>query len=400
MAEILVNGDFATNLVPWNAIGLTSFTWQSPGYGVAVVPANTSTDPFGHYIYQMVNLTEPLGDYRVRIRAQASQPMTLTIGMSAVATIDVTTEMALHEVVLPAVPGGSGVAFILGMSGVNANLTVTLDDVSLELYVPPPVVTATVPDRVGPPVVVTVTGLAPGQIVIIYRVVGTTVEKRASSVTADPSGVATWRDFHYPFGTSVVYTVNNADETEELARSEPVSTPDSLAPWIRDTVVPDALAVATVIVDITQRLYGGRVSVYRIVSAKYPVTIGDIRQASEGRLTLLCRSHDDRDRTIATLSTGNPCSLRVPAACRSAVDDMYFTPLDIAESRFGQNGMCLLDVSFVEVEGPMLPEYRAVSYASQTSNATTNDVTYAVLAQNFLGRSYVDLFFSSNGITP
>lgn len=269
--------------------------------------------------------------------------------------------------------------------------------------VQPTSVTATtaMPSTVDGPIVLTVTGLTPGQVVQIYRDVGDVQERRVGQFAADPAGTVVYRDLLYPFGAPVGYSVYNSDATAVLAVVAPNLTPDSVVPWIRDMFVPELLSAPTTIVDVTARTRGGRVTVYRVIAQKFPTTLGDVRQASEGTLTLLCPDHIQRDRVIATLSSGYPCSLRVPSGCRGVVDDMYFTPLDIAETRFGKNGACTLDVDFVEVETADLPQYQPVAYSTQTANALTNgDMRYSDLAINFVGESYADLYLSPNGITP
>jgi hypothetical protein len=171
-------------------------------------------------------------------------------------------------------------------------------------------------------------------------------------------------------------------------------------PWISDNVFPETRYSPVWIVDIAPRTYPGRVTPYTVVGQKYRVTSGDMRSASDGSMTFLCFSHAARDQLINALSTGNPCSLRVPAACRAVVDEMTFTPVDIDETRFGRSGWCLLDVDFIEVDRSELPPFQAVTYATQKSNADAVALTYAGLSAAFLGWSYVDLYRSQTGIAP
>lgn len=252
---------------------------------------------------------------------------------------------------------------------------------------------ADVPATVVDPIVVTATGMAAFTTVQLWREVGNKQEWIAE-MTGDAAQVAEHRDFTYPLGVDVTYIVQ-----PDNFRAGPFFTPTSAFPIIRDLFAPELLTTFTTIVDVRGRSYGGRVTVYRVVARKFPITYGDIRQASEGQLVLFCGSHAERDRVIATLSSGGPCALRVPPECHGVVDDMYFTPINVSEERFGTNGKCVLTVDFVEVDGTDVPQFAAVTYGEQTTNANDAGMMYRTLSENFAGYTYADLYLSPNGIT-
>jgi hypothetical protein len=290
------------------------------------------------------------------------------------------------------------VQFLLGLAA-DVPWTFTLDNVIMN---PPLAIfsTVTAPATNADPILIDVTGLYAGQVVQVWRTVGNAKERVLGVATADAAGALHMTDHLYPFTSEVGYLIFNALGTEVIHTTATVRTPASLFPVIRDAQLPELFWSRVLIVDVTNRVRQGRVTVYRIVSEFYPVTVGDIRDASEGVLTLFCLDHADRDRVIETLSSGGPCVLRIPAPCRRVVDDMYFTPVDITEARWGDNGRCILTVDFVEVGGTAIPEYRAVTYDAQSTAADGVAMDYDGLERNFAGLTYNDMYLSPNGISP
>jgi hypothetical protein len=98
------------------------------------------------------------------------------------------------------------------------------------------------------------------------------------------------------------------------------------------------------------------------------------------------------------MSSGSPCQLRTP--CATIVDDMYFTPVDIAETRYGIKGWCLLAVDFIEVSPTELAPFKAISYGVQTQNAAAAGMNYAQLRDAFVYHTYRDMHLSQTGIAP
>ena len=189
------------------------------------------------------------------------------------------------------------------------------------------------------------------------------------------------------------------------ATSGPV--PSGGVPWIRDAVFPDMHYAPVCIVDVTDRTRAARITPYYVSATPGAVTAGDVRSSSNGTLTLLCRSHAERDVTIHAMSTGSPCQLRVPAACRAVVDEMLFAPLDIGETRYGVAGACLLTVDFLEVDASELATFKPVTYGVQKQNATAAGLQYGTLgppatelALQFVGKSYRHMYLSPTGIEP
>lgn len=395
MTELVVNGTFSFGLDPWVVTGALSHQVVGGKLEVVVPGGVALTDVTVSQAFALPGA----GFYSTSWRASATVDHTIRADLSTVVrSVTVTpTEQGFSFLGGTAGPAPDSV-LVFNLGGAAEDYTFTLDNVSTIYTANSANFWTDDPATVADPVMLNVNQLDAGNRVTITRTVDG-VETTVGVFTADAGGEIHYPDYLYPFGASVLYTVYDGSSSVIMA-TETVQTPDASVPWLRDTFVPELLNAPTAIVDITGRARGGRVTVYRVVGEKYPVTLGDIRQASEGTMTVLCQSHADRDRVIATLSSGYPCSLRVPSACRTVVDDMLFTPLDITETRFGTNGACTLDIDFVEVLTSDLPQYVAISYATQTANATTNDILYQELASRFAGLNYGALYLSPDGINP
>jgi len=238
----------------------------------------------------------------------------------------------------------------------------------------------------------------------LRRVIGSLHEPLVGPIIAghytDNTPVLFVEDYLYPLDTTFAYELLDATNTLVLDKSANVGpVPSGGYPWIKDLIYPAQRIARTVIVDITDRTYGGRITPYYLVANKYPVTVGDVRSASTGTLTVLCRTHAERDEVIEALSSGGPCQLRTP--CSTVVDDMYFTPGDINEARVGITGACMLAVDFTEVSPTDIAPFRAVSYAQQTQNAiAASAMKYSGLRDAFAFHTYRDMALSQSGIAP
>jgi hypothetical protein len=259
------------------------------------------------------------------------------------------------------------------------------------------------------PNAITVTGLTPlTQQVVFMRSYGGELERIAGTWTADAGGVVAQPDYLYPFDVPIVYLVYDSTVTTLLAQSAVVAAVDSDGmPWIRDVIFPSLRYSSVRIVDVTGRTRAGRINPYYAVAQPMAITTGDVRSGSTGSLQLYCVSHEDRDTVLFALSTGNPCLLRIPAACQVVIDEMAFAPVDIAETRMGTGGACLLTVDFLEVELSEVGAFQGITYAQQTDNAAAANIKYGSvtpppsgLSLAFAGKTYRDLALSPTGIAP
>jgi len=237
----------------------------------------------------------------------------------------------------------------------------------------------------------------------LRRVVGTLHESLVGPIVADAyvdgTPVLFVEDYLYPLDTVYAYELLDATNVNVLDRSQDVGpVPSGGYPWLKDLIYPAQRSARISIMDITDRTYAARFTPYYLVGAKYPITAGDVRSASTGTLTVLCRSHTERDDTIEALSSGGPVQLRTP--CGTVIDDMFFTPGDIAETRLGVTGACALSIDFTEVSPTDIAPFRAISYATQTQNAIAAGMKYAGLRDAFVYHTYRDMSLSQSGIAP
>jgi len=237
----------------------------------------------------------------------------------------------------------------------------------------------------------------------LRRVIGSLFEPLVGPIIAneftDGTPVIDIEDYLYPLDAKWAYQLLDSTNTIILDTSQTIGPVSSGGyPWIKDLIYPGQRMARTTIIDVTDRVYAGRFTAYSLIGAKYPVTVGDIRSASTGQMTLLCRSHTERDETIEAMSSGGPCQLRTP--CNTTIDDMFFTPGDISELRFGISGACILAVDFTEVSPTDIPPFKAISYGVQTQNALTASMNYQELSDAFTYHTYRDMALSQTGIKP
>jgi len=272
------------------------------------------------------------------------------------------------------------------------------------------VVTVTTATDASLPNIVNVTGIDVGTNVI-------TMTRRYGSEPEQPIGgaivvnatthAASYEDYLYPFDTPTTYAVYDSTGQVPLGSAVAGLVPSTGWPWIRDAVYPAQRYTTVCIVDITDRTRAGRITPFYVNAVPGAVTAGDVRSASNGTMTLLCRSHAERDVVLDAMSSGSPCQLRIPAACQSVVDEMLFAPLDIAEARYGTSGACLLTVDFLEVDPGQLATFKPVTYGVQSTNAVAAALEYGKigppateLALQFVGKTYRDMYLSPTGIEP
>jgi hypothetical protein len=269
--------------------------------------------------------------------------------------------------------------------------------------------TVTPASSISAPNVLNASGIAAGVTVVRFRRAhGSKVEDIPGSFVVT-GGTASYSDYLYPLDEPVTYMLYDNVWTEPpLATAAPTPAVSSQGkPWITDLVFPGLRYTDVIVAATGDRVRAGRISPYYVMAQPYAVTVGDVRSASTGTLQLFCRSHAERDRVLYAMSSGNPCALRVPVACRTVVDEMYFAPMDVTETPFGSRGACVLSVDYVEVDLADVTTYQPVTYGVQTSNAAAASLLYGSLlpsptglSRQFYGKTYADMYLSSTGIAP
>lgn len=265
------------------------------------------------------------------------------------------------------------------------------------------------PSFYGDPFTITISGISPSfPVVTVWRVGPQTELVPGTPLVLSPAGGGVVADALYPLEASFTYELRNGDGSVLLESAGPFTPPQPTGaeagrPQIID-VTTTAKRSAIEVVDVTSRMRRGRVTVFQTVGVSAFTTVGDVRLMSEGTLTILFRSHVERDDILATLSSGGPVVMRVPTACQVKLDEMWFTPQDVIEERVGVYGAGFLTVDFVEVQGsptfPLPPSVHVISYADQKANAAAAGQTYAGQKTAFAGRTYDTMRLSGSGIAP
>jgi hypothetical protein len=269
--------------------------------------------------------------------------------------------------------------------------------------------TVTQPTHYGDPFTISISAVPPTYPVVTVWRMGPHVELVQGTplvLSSTGSGVVT--DALYPLEAPFAYELRNGDGSALIETAGPFTPPQPAGdeagrPQIIDVTTPGKRS-AVEIIDVTSRTRRGRVTVFQTVGVAAFTTVGDVRLLSEGTLTILFRSHVERDDVIATLSSGGPVVMRVPTACQIKLDEMWFTPQDVVEERLGLQGGGFLSVDFVEVQGtptrPLPPSVEVVSYATQTANAAAAGQTYSGQSIAFVGGTYETMKLSGSGIAP
>jgi hypothetical protein len=269
--------------------------------------------------------------------------------------------------------------------------------------------TVAAPSVYGDPYTITISAVsATYPVVTLWRVGQHTELVQGTPLVLSGSGGGVVTDALYPLDAPFTYELRNGDGSTLIETAGPYTPPQPTGdeagmPQIID-VLQTTRRSAVEVIDVTSRTRRGRVTVYQTVGVSAFTTVGDVRLLSEGTLTVLFRSHVERDDIIATLSSGGPVVMRVPTGCQVKLDEMWFTPGDVVEERFGVHGAGVLSVDFTEVQGtptrPLPPSVHVISYANQKANAAAASQKYSGQKVAFAGATYETMKLSASGIAP
>ena len=266
----------------------------------------------------------------------------------------------------------------------------------------------TPPNVYGDPYKIAISAISATYPVVTLWRMGPKVELVQGTPLVLASGAGTVFDALYPLEAPFSYELRNGDGSILIGSTGTFTPPQPTGdeagkPQITD-VTSTAKRSAIEVIDVTSRTRRARVTVFQTVGSAAFTTVGDVRLLSEGTLGVLFRSHAERDDIIATLSSGGPVVLRVPTACQVKLDEMWFTPGDVVEERFGTVGAGVLSIDFTEVQGtptrPLPPSVHVISYADQKANAAAAAQKYSGQVAAFAGGTYETMKLSGSGIAP
>jgi hypothetical protein len=142
-------------------------------------------------------------------------------------------------------------------------------------------------------------------------------------------------DYEMPVGVQVTYTAAVYDTTDTntpLDVSDPATvTWDTAYEWLKDPLEP-IRNLPVQVVDMSEYDYIAPTGVHTVLGRPDPITVGDIRQAATGALTLFTEAKDERERLHLLTSSGHVLLLQ--STQESGVGNMYIAPTGtLKESR-------------------------------------------------------------------
>ncbi len=141
-------------------------------------------------------------------------------------------------------------------------------------------------------------------------------------------------DYEMPIGLPVAYVAalyDSSDTTTPLDTTDPVSvTWTTDHDWLKDPFEP-IRNVAILVSDMSEYDYATPTAVLTVLGRPDPVTVGEIRQAATGDLTLVTLDRTARDQLHYITSSGHVLLLQ--STQDSGVGNMYVAPLGLKEQR-------------------------------------------------------------------
>jgi hypothetical protein len=210
--------------------------------------------------------------------------------------------------------------------------------------------------KTPPPVLVTVTGLLPGDVVNVTRECsGEPTEPVRGAV--DRTGISgdalVTIDPQPQLGRLLVYVANveHDDGTSEQV-STSITVPDP-----GRHVLSDPFGAAAVLVDVVatpdERKQALRASVLRPAGRRRPVVIADVRQDDEGELTVYTRDRVETAQLVALLAAGTPVvSRRTTAATADLPGTETLIVTDATRARRSLAGDRVWQLPFAVVDLP------------------------------------------------
>ena len=175
---------------------------------------------------------------------------------------------------------------------------------------------------------ITVNAVA-GTLVSVTRIhpSGRVIPVRGMTLQPLSGGVFVGWDYEMPIGVSVVYEAAVYDATDTV---NPLAVVDAGAityttayEWIKDPLEP-IRNMPIRVVDMTEYDYVTPTGVHTVLGRPDPITVGDVRQAATGALTLYTETSEERDRLHYITSSGHVLLLQ--STQDSGVGNMYIAP--------------------------------------------------------------------------
>lgn len=163
---------------------------------------------------------------------------------------------------------------------------------------------------------------------------GRVIPVRNMTLVPLSGGTAIGYDYEMPVGVQVEYVASIYDSSDPLTpldTTEPVSiTWMARRDWLKDPLEP-IRNVMVLVNDMSEYDYATPTAVHTVLGRPDPVTVGEIRQAATGDLTLVTLDKLARDQLHYITASGHVLLLQ--STQESGVGNMYLAPLGLKEQR-------------------------------------------------------------------
>lgn len=369
----VANADTYARAIKWRGTGLDVLTESAASTASNASAANITTPSLNlpgpdHAVVMFVWKQDDATSLSTPSTFTADGLTNMTTGddmLAALFSVTQTTEADISSGTITVTGGGSAIgrSIILGIK-------------------PAPAIAVTAFDLFPPRTAVTVTGLTPGDDVVVYRVVsGERAPLRGGSASAvtDPSFVVV--DGELPFGVPVSYVVVVNSVAEYATTGVTYDLPGG-KPVLSDAVTGDSSQF--VITRWPSKQYDPQASVFK-AGGRNVVVRGDIGQW-EGTIELFFEAWSSSENFLTVIgnATQGVLQLRRPSTEYNGVD-AYVAVLSASEERFSQDGTddrrtWVLEVAETDPWADGLP---AAAYTLQDIADTYSGLTLADLADDF-----------------
>lgn len=204
---------------------------------------------------------------------------------------------------------------------------------------------------------------------------GTTVTLRDATLIRTNGGGFLVRDYELPIGVPVEYTAYLYADQNGAALVDTSNTVriqwDSDSEWLKDPLEP-ARNMPILVQAPGESNFAVPAGVFAVLNRPDPITIGTVRQADQGELTLVTLESEDSAKLNRITASGN--ALLFQSTQESEYGNLYFQPLGLRKSSF----VALRDsperswtLQYQETRPPVGPTAAAVTWADVVAQYDT-----------------------------
>jgi hypothetical protein len=139
-------------------------------------------------------------------------------------------------------------------------------------------------------------------------------------------------DYEAPIGLPVDYTATVYTDPDTILATSAIDTITWTTDndWLKDPLEP-ARNIEVLVSDMTDYAYDTPTGIHTVLGRPDPVTVGEVRRAATGTLTLTTLTKEDRDRLHYITASGHV--LLFQSSQESGVGNMYLALTGVTESR-------------------------------------------------------------------